>query len=372
MKKYLIILLCISFLFMLTACKNEEETALREINIPILADGEWLVSDGSFINGVQLAEEELTAAYSARGFVIKTTVVDDAAQYETGVEMAATLASNPAVTAVFNLQDFDVSKTTASILTESGKLTIFPYGAYDSLFSRNNPMIFCGVPSFSDLGRAMGEYADRQGYKRIAIYHNGNQSQEALAVAFELALQDSVAKVVDYVPSVSSQDEFDSIYSRWQALKVDCVVIAQYGTERAFEVLKMLRGRDAKIPVIGEPVFNSAGALAKNAAIAEGITVPSILVMEESEKLKAFRETYMKKYGKEADVWAVQGYDMMRLIVDTAIRLDTNDPLKIAGALHDQAGYQGIGRLIAFSEGGALKTDSEKLPMLICRDGLFV
>ena len=190
MKKLLIILLCISFLFMLTACKNEEETALREINIPILADGEWLVSDGSFINGVQLAEEELIAAYSARGFVIKTTVVDDAAQYETGVEMAAMLASDPAVTAVFNLQDFDVSKTTANILTESGKLTIFPYGAYDSLFSRNNPMIFCCVPSFSDLGQAMGEYADRQGYKRIAIYHNGNQSQESLAVAFELALQD--------------------------------------------------------------------------------------------------------------------------------------------------------------------------------------
>lgn len=371
MKKLLIITLCISLLLMLNACKSAEETALREINIPILGNEEWLASDGSFINGVRLAQEELNAAYSGNGFVINTAVVDDEALYETGVEMATRLASDPAITAVFNLQDFDVSKTTAGILTDGGKLTVFPYGAYDSLFTRNNRAVFCGVPSFSDLGRAMADYADQQGYRRIAIYHNGNQSQEELAVAFELELQDSAAKVVDYVPSISSEDEFDSIYSRWQALKVDCVVIAQYGTERAFNVLKMLRSRDGKIPVIGEPVFNSAGALAENQQIAEGMAVPSTLVMEESEKLKAFREKYAQNYSREADVWAMQGYDMMRLIVDTAVRLDTNDPIKIAETLHDEGGYQGIGRMIAFSEGGLLKADSEKLPVLICRDGVF-
>lgn len=371
MKKLLIILLCILFLFMLTACKNAEETAPREITIPILADEEWLISDGSFINGVRLAEEDLNAAYSGSGFVIKTAVVDDQGQYETGVEMAAKLAVDPAVTAVLNLQDFDVSKTSAGILTDCGKITVFPYGAYDSLFAGSNTFIFCGVPSFSDLGRAMAEYADRQGYKRIAVYHNGNQSQEELAVAFELELQDSAAKVVDYVPTIASEDEFDSIYSRWQALGADCVVIAQYGTERAFKVLKMIRSRDQNIPVIGEPVFNSAGALAQNQRIAEGLIVPSALVMEDGEKLEAFQEKYTQKYGRNPDVWAVQGYDMMRLIVDTAARLDTNDSVKIAEALHDENGYQGIGRLIAFDEGGALETDANQLPVLICKDGMF-
>lgn len=371
MKKLLIICICTSFLLMLTSCKNEEKAGGRELYIPILADAAWLTSDGAFINGVQLAVEELNNEYSGRGFIIKTAVIDDKAQYETGVEMATKVAEDSAVTAVLNLQNFDVSKTTAGILAERGKLTLFPYGAYDSLFSRDNPYMFCGVPSFSDLGKAMADYAVKQGYKRIAVYHNGIQSQEELVTAFELALLNTGTKVVDYVPSIASENEFDSIYSRWQALGVDCVVISQYGLDRAFEVLKMLRSRDKEIAVIGEPIFNRANALAENKAISEGMAVPSTLVIEESEKLTAFKERYRQKYGKEADIWAVQGYDMMRLIVDTAVKLDTNDPLKIAGAMHDEKGYQGIGRHITFAKGGAMITDVKKLPILICKDGMF-
>lgn len=62
---------------------------------------------------------------------------------------------------------------------------------------------------------------------------------------------------------------------------------------------------------------------------------------------------------------------MLRLIVDTAARLDTNDPAQIGKALHDENGYQGIGRHIRFEEGGALATDAGKLPILICKDGMF-
>jgi branched-chain amino acid transport system substrate-binding protein len=370
MKKLLAIVLCIVFVFVCTACRNEEETARREITVSILGDAEWLESDGTFINGVRLAEEDLNAEYSGSGFIIKTNVVDDSAQYITGVEEASRLADDPAVTAVLNLQDFDVSKITAGILTDGGKLTVFPYGAYDSLFAWNNGAVFCCVPSFSVLGSAMADYADSRGYKRIAVYHNGNQSQEDLAVAFELGLQDSDAKVVDYVPSIASQDDFDGIYARWRTLGVDCVVLTQYGTDRAFQVLKMLRSADPAIPVIGEPVFNSAGALAAYKQIAEGMAVPSALAMDDSGQLRDFQERYAQKYGTEADTWSVQGYDALRLIVDTALRLDTNDPAKIAQALHAN-GYQGIGQSFAFDEGGALITDAGRLPILICRDGVF-
>jgi hypothetical protein len=45
--------------------------------------------------------------------------------------------------------------------------------------------------------------------------------------------------------------------------------------------------------------------------------------------------------------------------------------LKIAGAMHDEKGYQGIGRHITFAKGGAMITDVKKLPILICKDGRF-
>jgi branched-chain amino acid transport system substrate-binding protein len=371
MKKLLLFCLCIFFLLIPASCGKEANTGVRELYVPILADAAWLASDGTFISGVQLAVEELNSEYSGKGFSVRTAVIDDKGQYETGVEMATKVAEDPTAAVVFNLQNFDVSKTTTGILTGGGKLVFFPYGAYDSLFNRDNPLVFCGVPAFSDLGRVMADYAVRQGYGQIAIYHNGIQSQEELVTAFELSLLGTGIKVLDYVPSIASENEFDSIYSRWQALGVDCVVISQYGLDRAFEVLKMIRGKDKAMAVIGEPIFNRANALAENKTISEGMAVPSTLVIEESEKLTALKERYRLKFGKEADTWAVQGYDMMRLVADTAARLDTNDPAIIAKALHDEKGYQGIGRQIAFTKGGAMMTDVKKLPILICRDGRF-
>ncbi|MDD3364608.1 MAG: ABC transporter substrate-binding protein [Syntrophomonas sp.] len=371
MRKLLIICIIIVLSLTFISCSNKEKVGGREIYIPILADATWITADGAFINGVQLAVEDVNKDYSSKGFNTKIDVIDDQALYEKGVEIATKVAEDTRVTAVFNLQNFDVSKTTAEILTMSGKLTLFPYGAYDSLFTKDNPLIFCGVPASSDLGQAMADYALKNGFKRIAVYHNGKQSQEELVTAFELKLLNTQTKIVDYVPAIASANAFDNIYRRWQTLGVDGVLISQYGLEQAFNILKMLRAKDTKLAVIGEPIFNRANALAENKAVAEGMMVPSTLVIDESERLKGFKAQYRQRYGQEADIWAVQGYDMIRMVVDTAVRLDTNDPAKIAGAMHEEAGYQGIGRQMAFAKGGAIIVDVNKLPALICRDGMF-
>lgn len=371
MKKLLFICVCAALILTSAGCGSREKSGGYEIYIPILADAAWLTSDGAFINGASMAVEDVNTEYSEKGFTTKIAIIDDMALYETGVEIAAKAAEDPKVTAVLNLQNFDVSKATAGILTESGKPVIFPYGAYDNLFEKENPYMFCGVAAFSNLGKAMAGDAIKKGYKRIAIYHNGGQSQEELVTAFELALLNTDTKVVDYVPSIASESDFDSIYMRWKALDVDCVVISQYGLERAFEVLKMIRARDKDIAVMGEPIFNRANALDENKAIAEGMTVPSTLDIEDSAQLRMFQERYQEKYGKDADIWAVQGYDMLRLVVDTAVKLNTNEPSKIAEALHDKKGYQGIGRKIAFASGGAMVADVNKLRILVCKNGSF-
>jgi branched-chain amino acid transport system substrate-binding protein len=363
--------LLLIFGLFLAGCESPNQVSEKVIYVPILADASWLLEDGAFMKGVDLAVEELNAEYSGRGFVIKTAVIDDQARYELGVEKATELANDPEVTAVLNLQNFDVSKTTADILSRKSKPVLFPYGAYDSLFTKGNSHLFCGVPSFSNLGQAMARYSKERGYQRIAVYYNGVQSQNELVTAFELALMDSEARVVDYVSSIVSSSQFTPIYTRWTALGVDAVVIAQYGLDQAFHVLEIIRGRDSKLPIIGEPIFNRANVLVNHREIAEGMVVPSTLVLEGSRRLLEFRERYRAKYREEADTWAVQGYDMMRLVVDKAVELERLDPSLLAEALHAEEGYQGVGRKIRFETGGALVVDVDRLPMLTCRNGHF-
>lgn len=362
----------LSFLLLgLLGCASEQKVNPHELNIPILGDAAWLKADGSFLNGVELAQEELNKEYSVKGYTIKTQVIDDMGTYDKGVEMAARLGSDKTVTAVVNLQDFAVSKTTAGMLSEDGKLVFFPYGVLDSLMDKGNKMLFCNVPSFVDLGTAMANYAVQKGYKRIAVYHNGDESQDELASAFELALSHSDAKIVDYVPKISSHSDFDTVYSRWKALDVDCVVIAQYGSDKAYELLRMIRNRDKKLAVLGEPVFNAADLLSQNKEIAENLVIPSPLMIKESKKLEQFKEQYRHKFNKEADIWAVQGYDTVRLIADTYVKTGSSDPELLLKALHNPKGYNGLAGNIAFSDGGALIVNVKDINMLIAKDGKF-
>lgn len=363
-----LLLLVLAIFF--TGCQPRREAAERVIYVPVLADASWLLADGAFMKGVDLAVEELNEKYGPQGFVIKTAVIDDQASYELGVEKATELAGDPMVTAVLNLQNFDVTKTTADILARSGKPVIFPYGAYDSLFTRDNPYLFCGVPSFSDLGQAMAMYVLENDYERVAIYYNGLQSQDELVTAFELALLGSEVKVVDYISSIISKSHFNGIHTRWSALGVDVVLIAQYGLPEAFAVLDIIRGRDQKIAIIGEPIFNRANVLKEHSEIAEGMVISSTLVLEESNELFSFQERYRARCGEEADIWTVQGYDILRLVVDHAV-MQSLDPRLLAEALHSEEGYQGIGRQIRFKPGGALVVDIGKIPMLTSRNGQF-
>ncbi|KOA20078.1 hypothetical protein CLHOM_15080 [Clostridium homopropionicum DSM 5847] len=371
-KRWFSLLLCILLTLGIYGCRSTQKSNEKEINIAVLGDSAWLTSDKTFLNGVQLALEEVNSKYGAQGFTIKTKLVDDKDVYENGVEEAIKLAKDSKVTAILNTQNFDVSKTTADILSESKKIVLFPYGAYDSIFLKSNPYLFCTVPAFSDLGKVMADYAVNKGYKRIAIYYNGKQSQEELVTALELQLSNKGSKVMDYVPAITSESEFDLIYSRWKTIGVDCVVISQYGADRAFEILKMLRSRDSNIAVMGEPIFNGAKALKDNISIAEGMVVPSTVDIENSKGYNEFMQKYKARFKEDGDIWAIQGYDMVKLIVDKAAELGTNDPVKIANSMHDKKGYDGTVRKISFESGGAMILDTNKLPMLKCVNGQFV
>jgi branched-chain amino acid transport system substrate-binding protein len=365
-----IILLLVILLAGSTGCTKQTTSASNEIYIPIIADAAWLEADGAFLNGVHLAEAEMLDACKAAGYSVRIEVVDDGAVYENGVEAASSIAENPDVTAVFNLQNFDVSKTTAGILSDGEKLTVFPYGAYDSLFEQNDPLLFCGVAAFSDLGKAMGQYAVTHHFQRIAVYHNGIQSQEELVTAFERSLLNTNSKVVDYVPQIASSGDFDQIDKRWEALGVDCVVISQYGLDEAFRILNLVRTKQPDLMVIGEPIFNRANALADYADIAEGMVVPITQVIESSQALEEFEKAYLSTYQTSADSWAVQGYDMTAMIIQTALQNQTTDSLAIAKALHAN-GYQGISGKKEFLEGGALAVNIDSLEMLTCHEGMF-
>jgi len=372
MRKFIAVLIIFVFTLGITGCRSVMEDNKKTIYIPVLGDASWLRNDGSFYNGVQLAVQDCVKEYSSLGYDVKTSIIDDKDSYDDGVADAIRLGNDSKVTAVLNVQNFDVSKTTIDILSSKNKIVLLPYGCYDELCTKGYKNVFCNVPSSADLGKAMALYAARMGYSRIAVYHNGTSAQENIATAFELNLKSTKSKIIDYVPNIASQNDFDSIYDRWNALSCDAVVITQYGLERAYQVLEMIRQKNSKIPIIGEPIFDRANYLSTYKKDAENIVIPSTLIIQPGNKLNEFLDHYRQKYGKEADIWSIQGYDSIRLIVDTAVKNKIVNNEEIAKIMHDEKGYVGVQGTIKFDAGGALKTDIKKLNMLICKNGNFV
>ena len=119
-------------------------------------DAEWLLADGAFYNGKPRREEAMQL--TPVGFTVKTGLVDDALY---GGRAKATGLARSGGYSSLNLQNFDVSKTTA-LYWRKGQGHALSYGAYDSLLPGITPTS-CGVPAFSDLGKD-GRLCGGKGY----------------------------------------------------------------------------------------------------------------------------------------------------------------------------------------------------------------
>ena len=67
------------------------------------------------------------------------------------------------------------------------------------------------------------------------------------------------------------------------------------------------------------------------------------------------------------DSWYIQGYNAVRMIGDTAIRLGTTDAGEIAAALHAD-GYDGTAQVFRFTASGKL-ADVDRTYNVIAADG---
>lgn len=362
----------ILFSFFLAGCSRAESVAGPILTLAVLGDKGWLEADRTFLEGALLATEEFNAASGWQGPLVQIEIFDDQADYDAGIALANDISLRSDVVAVISVQNFDVSVATDAIFHEAGKLVIHPYGAYDAVTAGVYPTVFTTVPSFADLGVAMAHYLEDTGCRRLAVYHNGTASQREMILSLQKNLLDSPVEIVDFIPTLVSGNDAAVVGRRWNLLDVDSVVIVQYGLEEAYRVLGLIRHQLPDALILGEPIFNRTSVLSANRTSAEGLVVPSVLSITASDTTRAFQARYKARFGLSCDDWAIQGYDTVRMVADTSVRLGTTDPLLIAASLHEPAGYTGLQGTVHFTSGGAKVVKPDMLTMLIAHDGQFV
>ena len=371
MKKIIALLLSGALLLPAVSCAPSDAGGDdKNIKIAVMDTEVVFVADDSYINGITMAIEDLNALYGDQGYTISYEFYEDGSVFQQGMEALNAIRADPAITAVVGTSSLNILDVAADVLNSDGKLLITYYSAPDSLFENGYTMVFRNCYGENDLGSAIAAYAvSRDDMDRVAVYHSDTDYERAMAQAFLRGVAGTDVTVVDVATTTPLKAELEAMLDRWETLEVDTVFVSQYLAEDAFDILRMVRGRNPEIHILGDFSFDYTDYLLADAAVSDDIYIATPVPLEPSVEVEDFYQRYREKYGAEPTQWAVQLYDSIRMIVDTAVRIGSTDSVDIAQALHGEQGYNGVGGTIAFDQEGRLIGRQPRI--MVSEDGMF-
>ena len=370
MKKIFALLLSAALLLPAVGCATADGADDKTIKIAVMDTEVVFVADDSYINGINLAIEDLNALYASQGYTISYEFYEDGSVFQQGMEALNAIRSDPDITAVVGTSSLNILDVAADVLNSDGKLLITYYSAPDSLFENGYTMVFRNCYGENDLGSAIAAYAvERDDMERVAVYHSDTDYEQAMARAFLRGVAGTDVTVVDVATTTPLEAELEAMLDRWEALNVDTVFVSQYLAEDAFDILRLVRTRNPEIHILGDFSFDYTDYLLADAAVSDDIYIATPVPLEPSAQVEEFYARYRQKYGAEPTQWAVQLYDSIRMIVDTAVRIGSTDSADIAQALREDQGYSGVGGTIAFDETGRLMGRQPRI--MVSENGMF-
>ena len=372
MKRIFALLLSAALLLGAVGCASADAGMAddKTIKIAVMDTEVVFVADDSYTNGIAMAIEDLNALYGDQGYTISYEFYEDGSVFQQGMEALNAIRSDPEITAVVGTSSLNILDVAADVLDSAGKLLVTYYSAPDSLFENGYTMVFRNCYGESDLGRAIAAYAaGREDINRIAIYHSDTDYEQNMVRAFLRGIEGTDTQVVDVATTTPLEAELTTLLERWETLGVDTVFVSQYLAEDAFDILRLVRTANPEINVLGDFSFDYTDYLLADGDVSDEIYIATPIPLEPSAEVDAFYARYREKYGTEPTQWAVQLYDSVRMIVDTAVRIGSTDSADIAQALHDEQGYDGVGGTIAFDAEGRLIGRSPRI--MVSENGMF-
>lgn len=264
------------------------------------------------------------------GREIQLVRLDDESKPELAPQNADRLVKRDQVDAIIGTVHSGVQMGIHKVVSESGTLCIVP-NAGNGAVTRDLCAKNVFRTSFTNWQPAygMGLAAAKKGYKKgVWItwdYAAGTES----GAGFKEAMEKSGAVVLPNLVLPFPQTNFQPLLAQIPGLGVD-VVGSFFAGGGAVQFVKEYAAAGIKVPLVGSG-FLTEGTLEAQGAAAEGIeTALHYGDGLDNVKNASFRKAFSEKAGREADVYAVQGYDAAQLL---AIGLEA-----VKGNVEDEAG----------------------------------
>jgi len=357
LRRHICFSLTVILLVVLVGCNAEKQP--RHIGFAVMGSKEVYDYDSSFLNGVQMAVEECNAVYGDEGFVVDCEFFDDGYNFEQGLIISDTIANDPQYTAVLGSHSFSILDATVSLFEENNKILIAVNSMMDkSIVGKGYQNIFRNTAGEADFAKSLAVYAEKHGLKRMAVMYSETEFEMNVVKNFSREAQSLGIPVLSYVTEVGLERSFQQTADTWTALGIDGVFICRDAINDAFTLAKYVRSASDSIRILGDFSFDASDKLTEYEQYIQGIVIPVLVPVTQSEKLANFERRYIDKYNEKPTWWAAHGYDTVRLVVDCAVELGTADPSKIARRIHELSEYNATTGGITFRDDGAFVSDA--------------
>ena len=272
----------------------------------------WL--GASITNSLELSFAQ--AGGKLGGREINLIKVDSEAKPPKAAELTNKLINQEKVDFIVGPVHSGVAMAMAKVAREEGTMTVVPNaGANQVTGPLCSPNIFRTSFSNWQPGHPMGKVLLEEGKKNVVLCYWGYGAGKQSAGGFKDSFVAGGGNVIKEIAVPFPKVEFQAALTEIASIKPDAVYVFFAGGG-AVKFVKdwAAAGLKDKIELVG-PGFLTEGVTKAQGAAAEGIrTTLHYADTLDNPANRAYRAAYKKAYGKEADVYGVQGFDSGQLI----------------------------------------------------------
>lgn len=304
--------------------------------------------------GAKMAIAQLNAAGGLNGKQMEAVIYDDACEPKQAVTVANQIV-NDGVRFVIGHLCSSSTIPAAKIYDEEGIIMITAASTSPELSQKGYQTIFRTIGRDDQTAPIAAKYIiETAKPKKVAILHDKQQYGQGLAENVRADLEKANYPVAFYEGVNKGQADFSALITKMKNEGIDFVYwggyhpefgkIVRQGHDQGFTPQYL--GSDG---IANDDVFAIAGDAAKDILV----TIPTDFSSkaENADLVKAFKDKNEDPTGP----FVMPAYSAVKVIVDTANALKTDDSEKIAEALRSGKAYQTPIGEISFQENGDLK-----------------
>lgn len=374
------------FLLIAQAACNTQPPAEKRAARATLSTGEILVGvvytsaySNFFLEGVNMAVQEINERGGVLGRHIRTIVRDDRSNPVIARNVARDLAENKDVVAVIGHENSEAAVSALAVYEEEG-IVFISYGATSSkLILYGSDYTLRNIPDDNTLAAEIARRisseqlpssknetqdaetdadtkAEAETIKSIAVFYERDPSHRTFSEKVKKALVSQGVQVTGSRSFFKGDHQFKELISGFiREFDFEAAFITASLPEAAI-LVKQLREMDVNCPIFGSMDMDSPDLWAIAGKAAEGIVVPTVFNAEYPKKeTRSFSNRFESTNGFKPDTWAAQGYDAMSVLAHAIAKGESTSPIVINTTLRFIENWNGVTGTYSFTPAGNIE-----------------